>query len=367
MFHVDIPSRQEFLALSEVRADACVSIYLATSPLRDHSEASQIQLGNLIDQALQQLADINFDKRRLAALEEELLSVLEDETFWRLQANSLAILATPEHISTYRLANVLSNQVEVSERFHLKPLLRALTFPHSAYVLALSENEVRVIECFADAPAEVVSVADLPKDATSAVRMSSLRARKFDPVHEKVRLAQFTRKIDQALRPVFTGHDAPLILVSAEPLASIYRSTNTLPNLVQETVFMNAEHIGVSDLVTKVRPVLDNLYQAQLDALKPVFELRAGERRVTQDLSDAAKAATHGAIDLLLIDIEQSVPGTIDEQGNLTLAAQASPSSYGVIDEIAKRALATGARVLAVRQADLPTGAALSAVLRYSI
>lgn len=62
------------------------------------------------------------DKRRLAMLEEELVSVLEDVEFWDCHARSLAILATPESITTYRLANNLPNQPEVNERFYLKPL-----------------------------------------------------------------------------------------------------------------------------------------------------------------------------------------------------------------------------------------------------
>ncbi len=366
MLHVDIPSREEFLRLSDVRSDACVSIYLETSPLHQQLAGSKIQLGNLIKEALQQLEAVNFDKRRLALLEEELYSVLEDESFWDLHAYSLAILATPDTLRTYRLANKLQDQVEISQRFHLKPLLRALTFPHSAYILALSENEARLVEFFADAPPAIVSVPNLPDNVLNAVGKASLNARKYDGVHEKVRLAQYTRQIDNALRPFFARHDYPLILVSTEPLASIYRATNSLLNLVDETLSTNAEHLNIWELVTLARPVLDDFYQAQLEGLKPLFEQRAGERRVTHDLSDAARAATFGAIDLLLVDIESQVPGTINDQGIITFASEDGALTYGVIDEIARRALATGARVLAVREENLE-GKSLSAILRYPL
>lgn len=186
-------------------------------------------------------------------------------------------------------------------------------------------------------------------------------------VHHKVRLAQYTRKIDQALRPIFANHDYPLILVTTEPLAAIYRATNSLPNLIDETLFSNAEHLGASELVSQVRPLLENYYQAQLNALKSRFEVRSGERRVTQDLSDAARAATFGAIDLLLINIDSSMNGTIDDDGLISFSGSGDEASYGIIDEIAKRAIATGARVLAVRSEDLPSGADLNAILRYPL
>ena len=367
MLYVDIPSREEFSRLSDIRSDACISIYLETSPLHQRLEASKIQLGNFIKQALQQVAEKGLDKRRLALLEEELYSVLEDEDFWDLHARSLAILATPDSITTYRLANELPNQLEVSERFYLKPLLRALTFPHSAYVLALSENQARLIEFFADVPPVEVAVPNLPSHKRQALGDAALNDHHHGAVHHKVRLAQYTRKIDQALRPIFASHDYPLILVSTEPLASIYRSTNSLPNLTDETMFSNAEHLGASELVTQVRPLLENYYQAQLKALKSRFEARSGERRVTQDLSDAARAATFGAIDLLLINLDSSVNGTIDDSGVISFSGSDDESCYGIIDEIAKRAIATGARVLAVRSEDLPSGADLHAILRYPL
>ncbi|WP_245295198.1 hypothetical protein [Manganibacter manganicus] len=95
-------------------------------------------------EAQSQLQDAGFDKRRLAALLESLSDLLDDDEFWRFQANSLAVFATPDTIRAYRLANDLTSMVQVSDRFHLKPLLRAVTFPHSAFILALSENAVRL-------------------------------------------------------------------------------------------------------------------------------------------------------------------------------------------------------------------------------
>ena len=66
MLHVDIPTRPEFRALSELRADACVSIYLRTTPLTQESDASRIELGNLARQARAQLEDAGLDQGRLA-------------------------------------------------------------------------------------------------------------------------------------------------------------------------------------------------------------------------------------------------------------------------------------------------------------
>ena len=81
-----------------------------------------------------------------------------------------------------------------------------------------------------------------------------------------------------------------------------------------------------------------------------------------------ARAATYGAIETLLVDIDAVVPGTVDDQtGEITFAEAADATNYGVVDEIAGRALAAGARILGVRKADLPGSRDLAAILRYPV
>jgi hypothetical protein len=67
-------------------------------------------------------------------------SLIDDNEFWRFQAHSLAIFATPENMRTFRVPNALEPLVIVSDRFHMKPLLRSVSFPRSCYVLALAQN-----------------------------------------------------------------------------------------------------------------------------------------------------------------------------------------------------------------------------------
>jgi hypothetical protein len=66
--------------------------------------------------------------------------------------------------------------------------------------------------------------------------------------------------------------------------------------------------------------------------------------------------------------MDADIPGTVSEDdGAVSFAKAAGPGTYGIIDEIAGRALSSGARVLAVRKADLPADAPLAAILRYAI
>lgn len=373
MLYVDIPTLSEVKVAAAQRSDMCVSIYLPTTPLTQETAASRIALKNLVGEAIETLTRSNADKRRIELLHEHLSELADDDEMWRLQARSLAILATPDVIRSYRLPNHLVPIVEVSDRFHLKPLLRAIAFPNRAFVLALSQAAIRVVEVHADLPPHVVKLGDLPKDAASAVGRASVRDRSpSGRIHgnegQKVLLRQYARSVDAALRGLLAGRDTPLILAAAEPIASLYRSVNTYPFLADAGIAGAPDRVSDHDLATAARPILDGLYAEEVRRLNALYATRAGQNRATTDMSDAARAATFGAIDVLLVDMDEVVPGTVDEtDGSITFADGKSSGTYGIVDEIACRALATGARVLSVRKQDIPQGASLAAILRQPL
>src|SRR5438270_291192 len=131
LLHTDIPTEAQLRRLLASRTPASVSIYVPTDPV-SANVGERIELGNLAAEALGQLGDAGVAKPELVTIEQEIGDLIEDEAFWCYQARSLAIFATPADLTTFRLPNRLLSAVVVSDRFHLKPLLRAVTFPQVA-------------------------------------------------------------------------------------------------------------------------------------------------------------------------------------------------------------------------------------------
>jgi hypothetical protein len=391
MLHIDIPTLAEFKALAAVKGDACVSLYVPTSPEPDKARPNRIAFEDLAKDAIGQLKEAGLDKRRLAPLEEQLRhlagEVLENtddnkfkyrerdpakevDDFWHTRANGLAVLATPETMRTFRLPNRPKPLAEVADRFHLTPLIRAMTSPHDVFVLALSAEGARLLHVFVNLPPVRVLVPGMPKNAAEATRRPSIHVRAPRRALEnlegqKVLLHQYVRKVDQAVRSALAGQSAPLVLAAEEPLASIFRSVSSYPRLADEMIKGNPDHVTDAQLEDAALPILDHLYTRELKAVLALYD-ELKPRRATTDVSYAAHAATAAAIDQLAVDLDAVIPGIVsDIDGSVTYAASDDAETYSVVDEVARRALCGGARVLGARRDELPDRAPLVAILRY--
>lgn len=370
--HTDIPTRADLEWLLSARDAASVSIYLPTSP-EERGERDRIELKNLSAEALEQLNELTLERGAVDELRDVLDDLVDDEEFWTRQAHSLAVFATPSGARTFQVANRLSPQVEVSDRFHVKPLLRSATFPQAAYVLALSQNAARLVEVSPDEPPIDVKVPGMPTDAASAVGKASIADRSADrriqgSEGQKIRLRQYSRRVEEALRPLLNGLDLPLILAATEPLASIFRAVSTYPHLAPIGIPGNPDDATDTELADASRRVLDELYADELGDLRARYAQRVPEGRASDDLAAIARAATFGAVDTVFVDIDETLPGSVDDaDGALTLDETDDAVNYGVVDEIARRVLLARGRVLAVRRDDIPGGGPAAAILRYPV
>ncbi|MGZ3321912.1 MAG: baeRF11 domain-containing protein [Xanthobacteraceae bacterium] len=335
--------------------------------------------------------EAGFDKRRRAALEQQfdhLAGADEDnvqdqdhirklqnkkpseaEGFWRSQTHGLGVLSTPETLRKHRLPYAPKPLAEVANRFHLTPLIRAMTSPQDVFVLALSEESVRLVHAFVNLPAVQIKVPQLPHAAEDATRRPSIHVRApRDHLQnlegEKVFLQKYARQVDHAVCTALAGRTVPLVLAAAQPIASVYRAVNGYPYLLDEGM-LDSDHMSIPQLADAALPILDRLYAHELKSIIARYD-ELKPRRATADVSYAAHAATAGAVEQLLVDLDAVIPGLVSEyDGSVTYAASDDAETYSVVDEVARRALCTGAHVLGARREELPDRAPLIAILRY--
>src|SRR3979411_527106 len=293
MLHIDIPTLPAFTAVSQIKGETCVSLYLPTSRLGKNAGTNRTAFKDIAREALSQLKEGGADKNKITVFEErfdrlagtdhdvqdqdkirKLQRAKPDpiESFWHYQANGLAVLATAGMMRTFRLPNSPKPLAEVADRFHLTTLIRAMTSPHDIFVLALAEESVRLIHAFANFPPERLQVPGLPKNAEEATRRPSFhvrapRRRLQNLEGEKVLLQKYVRQVEHAIYNVLSHQNAPLTLAAEDPMASMFRSLNTYPRLADETIEGNPEQRTDAELEDAAIPILDRLYSRELKAV----------------------------------------------------------------------------------------------------
>ncbi len=372
MQHVDIPTIRDVRSLAKYRGPACVSISLRTTPVTQEVQQSRTAFGNLAHDALAEISDDILHKKVKLELEANLADIHDDDDFWQHQSESLVVFATPERTRTFRLPNHLTDDFQVSDRFHLPPLLRALAFPHSATVLVLGQGGVRVLEITGNRPVGEVKLHEMPKDAASVAGKASIsgrapKGRLQGSEGQKVHLLAYSRRVDEAMRPYLTGRDTPMIVVANEPLRSIYLSICSFEDVIDGQPVGVAEESSDNEIAKAARLLIDEHYAIEIQDLLGLYRARAGVRRATNRVTDIAKASTFGGVDTLLVNMDATLPGRIDEEdGTVTYDAE-GPETYDILSELACRTLQTGGRVLSVRQDDLPESEPLAALLRHPV
>ncbi|WP_125100546.1 hypothetical protein [Leucobacter chromiireducens] len=368
--HTDIPQHAEIEQLAHIDRANLVTIVLRTTPVTTEAEANRITFGTLISEAIGCLADQGGDAVERDRTEAGLRALHEDQHLWRYLSHSLVVFASPDRVVSYRLPNELETEWFAGRHFRIVPLLRTLTFPHQASVLALSQNAVRLINIGPAGRGTEVDVPGLPSDLLDAwgvedPGIDAHRRRLHSPEGHTTRLLGYARAVDRAIAPQLRGTERPLILAATQPLDGMFRSVTSASRLLAASIDGNPDERSAAELDAAARSLLDAHYAAELSELRDRFETRRAAGRAVTDLTDIARSAIAGAISTLYVDMAARPEGTLDVATG-SVAAESTPGR-SLIDEIAAQVLQHGGRVLVLRAGEVPGGGAHGAETRFAV
>lgn len=368
--HTDIPQHPEIQQLAAVARPNLVTIVLRTTPVTSDAEANRITFGTLITQAIARLTELGGDAAEIARTEEGLRGLHDDTHLWRYLSHSLVVFASPDRTISYRLPNELETEWFAGEQFRVVPILRTLTFPHEATVLALSQNAVRLIAIGPDHRGTELPVPELPTDLLDAFNVEdpgveSHRRRLHGPEGETSRLLAYARAVDRAIAPALRGRQHPLILAATQPLDGMFRSVTSAAHLMENSIEGNPDDRSPAELDEAARGMLDEHYASEIAAIRERFETRRASGKAVTDLTDVARSAIAGAIATLYVDVDAHPVGTLDIESG-AVGSEDTPGR-SLVDQIAAQVLSHGGRVLALRRDDMPGGGELGAEVRFNV
>ena len=382
-------SKDELKILVEQPQGLCVSIYMPTYRAGDIQQ-NPIRFKNVMRKAEELLVDSGLSDREALEILKPAQEI-DNVDFWEHQDNGLAMFIADGIFHYYCLPLNFDELVVVTDHFHLKPLLPLLTNDGQFYILTLSQDNIRFLECTRYSVKEI-ELEDVPTNMDDALQydetakegqnrimtgrggtnnpypMAGSFHGQGSPDRDDIRqdLLQFFHLIDRGLHKYLHDQKAPLILTGVEYHFPIYKEANTYPHLVAEGISGNTKMLTPEELQAEGWKIVEPLFlQAQQEAIERYKEL-ATTQKATTDIKEAVPAAYYGRVDRLFVAVGVQQWGSFDPENNtIYLHSEAEIGDEDLLDSAAIQTLLNGGTVYAVPPDRVPDNAPLAAVFRY--
>jgi len=383
---MNLLTKDDLKALIEKHRGWCVSIFMPTHRAGKEIQQNPIRFKNLLGEAEQRLLAAGLRAPEAQKLLKPGQRLLQDSFFWMHQSDGLAVFLSSEMFRHYRLPLEFEELVVVTDRFHIKPLLSLFTGEERFYVLALSQNEIRLFQGTRYSVSEV-ELEDVPESLTEALKYDDpekqLQFHTGTPKRTGKRPAMFHghgvgiddtkdnilryfRQIDKGLHELFRKEQAPLVLAGVEYLFPIYREANTYPHLLEEGIKGNPEEFSAEELHEQAWAIVQPLFLKAQEEAAARYKQLAGTEQASNNLKVIIPAAYRGRVEVLFVGVGTQKWGTFDPGTNMVhLHQEAEPADEDLLDLAAIQTLLNGGTVYAVEPEEVPDDAPLAAVFRY--
>lgn len=378
---MDIIRRDDLKRLSTEGPGACVSLFLPTHRAGTETAQDRIRLKNLLTEADERLRSFGMRSPEAAELLAPAVVLLDDPVFWRHQAEGLVVFVRPGSFRAFRLPQRFPELVAVGNRFHVKPLLPYFAADGHFFVLALSQNEIRLLEGSRYSVDEV-ELGDVPANLADALRYE-------DPERElllhvigggrsgravfhghgagdeldKERLSRFFRQVDRGLGEILRGERSPIVLAGVEYATVIFREVSAYPELAEGLIAGSPDDLSNEELHARAWAIVEPQFRSGLQADLERFRELDGTGRTSRELVGALSAALTGQVAVLFASADEERWGTVTDN-DVQIHESARPGDEDLLDRAVVAAIATGARVHVLPGEVLPA-APIAAILRY--
>jgi hypothetical protein len=391
---MDIITRNDIQMLMQTRGAFCLSLFLSTERIVDTAQ-NPLRFKNLLREAEDRLVAHGLRSPSTThgkLLLKPLYDMLADALFWEHQSDGLALFRSSDAFFLYRLPTRFEEQVIVGNRFHLKPLLPFLTGDGFFYLLALSQNEIKLLEgtCFhvdeielpatvheylmaalkSDDPQKQLQFHTMAPKGTYRGRAAIFHGHSDQGLHTKERLGHSLQQIDKGLQEIFKGRQAPLVLAGVEELISLYRQVTTFPHVLQEGVTGNPEALTAQELHQRAWAIVEPHFQQEQQDAAARYQLAVQTKQASHlalnEIKEIVPVASQGRIACLFLARNRQQWGCFDPvTQTVTLHQSMEPGDEDLFDFAALETLLHNGTVYVGEPEQVPDQSQIAALLRY--
>lgn len=311
-------TREDLAQLIKSAHAPCVSIYHATKQEGGGRVPDVAGFKNLLREAEHALAKAGANaadtKSRMAGLEE----LLANRDFWSRTFQGVAVFAGSDGVKAWRLSAAVPDRVVVGSRFHILPLIPLVSEAHRFYLLALSQNSVKLFQGDR-AGLRPLPVPGMPANLTEALqyynihmdvlfRSTSSHGNTPYAGHgaaieeDSTNLERFVRPIVQSLERALKNDKLSIVVAATDRLAGALRQFGAALPIAQGFVRGNPDRLSAEELHGKAWAVLAPVFQEAHQRVVRQYAELGGTGRAGTGLEEILRAADAGRIEMLLIE-----------------------------------------------------------------
>jgi hypothetical protein len=381
---MNLLTRDDLKVLLKRPKGLCVSIYIPTYRTGKATQQNLIRFKNLLKESEHYLQAAGLHASEVQELFEPGQKLLQDEFFWSSQSDGLAVFISSDTFQHYRIPFGFEELLVVTDRFHIKPLLPLFSQEGRFYILAVSQNAVRLLQGTHYGVSEV-ALENLPKSLAEALKYDTFKKQlqfytgtprasgKQGAIFygagiedNKEHIHQYFQQINKGLHDLLKEERAPLVFAGVEYLFPIYKQANTYPHLIDKEIPGNPDLLSAKELHDKVWAIVQPIFlKSQNDAVIQYKNL-AGTDRASDDIKLIIPAAYQGRVELLFVSLDIQQWGKFDSsQNKVHLHPKAEPDDEDLSDLAAIHTLLNQGAVYAVKPEKIPNNLPIAAVFRY--
>ena len=360
----------------------CVSLFLPTQSSGAETMQGPIRLGNLVEAADREMGAAGVSKRERWNMLDPIRRLKEDFDFWQHQSLGLAIFSAPSEIVILRVRAPLEEEATVSRHFRIRPLLPFISGQSTFFLLALTENDVRLFEATAHGMTEL-ELGPIPASQSDALwfedpesQLQTHRSGGEAPggfhghgLGEELRkesLERYFRLVDKGLHERIGHTRRPLMLACVAYYEPIFRSVSDYPVIIDEIIEGSPENVSAEALYARAWPLMERTDARDIEGIVGRYNELAGTGMTASGIEEVLGLATEGRVETLLVaeDAPEQWGSRNETSGAVEMSEQRRTLDTDLVDLAVIESIQHGGSIQIIPR-DTAGQIEVAAILRY--
>ena len=344
-----------------------VTIYQTVESSQLAMDAEQIKFKNLIKKAMEQVDD--------DTLRDQLASIPNDKQFWAEGQTGVAFFVTPKEVFYYKVSSKLNDFVSFADRPNILPLIEDFQYIENYHLLCLTNRDMKLYAGRLDTIERISLPEDAPTTLTIALGDELTRGKQLNGggpsgtvhgVNEKsdeleIDQENYFRIVDKYIMDNYSNPDkTPLVLFSLSENQSVFRQLSKKTCLRDERIESSPTSLTDNDIKQEVSQLIEKVLRTRHSEVLARYEETTPQYKLGDQYQDLATASLEGRIEVLFLEKDSKVTGTIDEDGQLGFEGDEN-----FFNQLALNVTRTNGKVYVVDRSQMPGLKDVAAILRY--